>query len=66
MDRGVLSKYKKEDEKLVLSKIMDKINFCETRNKIQVTDFFDLGQKQLVKNLKIICFMVDLKRQKEL
>lgn len=50
MDRGVLSKYKKEDEKLVLSKIMDKINFCETRNKIQVTDFFDLGQKQLVYN----------------
>ena len=50
MDRGVLSKYKKEDEKLVLSKIMDKINFCETRNKIQVTDFFDLCQKQLVYN----------------
>lgn len=50
MDRGVLSKYKKEDEKLVLSKIIDKINFCETRNKIQVTDFFDLGQKQLVYN----------------
>ena len=50
MDRGVLSKYKKEDEKLVLSKIMDKINFCETRNKIQVTDFFDLGQKQVVYN----------------
>lgn len=50
MDRGVLSKYKKEDKKLVLSKIMDKINFCETRNKIQVTDFFDLGQKQLVYN----------------
>ena len=50
MDRGVLSKYKKEDEKLVLSKIMDKINFCETRNKIQVTNFFDLGQKQLVYN----------------
>lgn len=50
MDRGVLSKYKKEDEKLVLSKIMDKLNFCETRNKIQVTDFFDFGQKQLVYN----------------
>lgn len=50
MDRGVLNKYKKEDEKLVLSKIMDKINFCETRNKIQVTDFLDFGQKQLVYN----------------
>ena len=50
MDRSVLNKYKKEDEKLVLSKVMDKISFCETKNKIQVTDFFDLGQKQLIYN----------------
>ena len=50
MDRSVLNKYKKEDEKLVLSKVMDKISFCETKNKIQVTDFLDLGQKQLIYN----------------
>ena len=50
MDRNILSKYKKEDEKLILSKVMDKINFCETRNRIQVTDFLDLGQKQLICN----------------
>ncbi len=50
MDRNVLNKWKKEDEKLILSKVMDKINFCETRNKIQVTDFLDLGQKQLICN----------------
>lgn len=50
MDRSVLNKYKKEDEKLVLSKVVDKISFCETKNKIQVTDFLDLGQKQLIYN----------------
>lgn len=27
---------------------MDKINFCETRNQIQVTDFLDLAQQQLI------------------
>lgn len=50
MGRNVLNKCKKEDEKLILSKVMDKINFCESRNKIQVTDFLDLGQKQLIYN----------------
>ena len=39
---------RKEEEKLLLSKITDKINFCERKNKIQVTDFLDLSQKQQV------------------
>lgn len=50
MDRNILNKYKKEEEKLILSKVIDKISFCETKNKIQVTDFLDLKQKQLVYN----------------
>lgn len=48
MDRSVLNKYNQED-KLILSKIIDKINFCEKRNQIQVTDFLDLGKQELVK-----------------
>lgn len=48
MDRSILNKYKKAEEKLILSKIFDKINFCETRNQIQVTDFLDLAQQQLI------------------
>lgn len=48
MNREVLNKYKKTEEKLILSKILDKINFCETRNQIQVTDFLDLAQQQLI------------------
>lgn len=50
MDRNILNKYKKEEEKLILSKVIDKISFCETKNKIQVTDFLDLKKKQLVYN----------------
>ena len=49
MDRNILNKYKKPEEKLILSRVLDKINFCETRNQIQVTDFLDLAQQQLIK-----------------
>lgn len=48
MDRSILNRYKKVEEKLILSKILDKIYFCETRNQIQVTDFLDLAQQELI------------------
>ena len=48
MDRSLLNKYNQE-EKLILSKIIDKINFCEKRNQIQITDFLDMGKQELVK-----------------
>ena len=47
MDRSILNKYKKPEDKLLLSKIFDKSNFCETRNKLQVTDFLDLAEQNL-------------------
>lgn len=49
MERENLSKYKKPEDKLILSKILDKINFCETRNQIQTTDFLDLAQQELIR-----------------
>ena len=48
MDKSLLNRYKKPEEKIILSKILDKISFCETRNQIQVTDFLDLAQQQLI------------------
>lgn len=48
MDRSLLNKYKKPEEKLILSKILDKISFCETRNQIQVSDFLDLAKQELI------------------
>lgn len=48
MDRNILNQYKKPEEKLILSKIMDKIEFCKLRNQIQVTHFLDEMQQQLI------------------
>lgn len=46
MDKAkVFEKYKKEDERLIISKLFDKISLAEKQNKIQITDFvspFDL------------------------
>ena len=48
MDRSILNKYKNQEERLILSKIIDKIDFCEKRNQIQVTNFFDLSKQELI------------------
>ena len=48
MDRSNLNKYKNPEEKLILSKVLDKIEFCSVRNQVQVTDFLDLAQQQLI------------------
>jgi len=48
MDRGILEKYKKQEDRLLLSKIIDKITFCKEKNKTQNTSFLDLTQRKLV------------------
>lgn len=48
MVKIALNKYKKPEDKLILSKVLDKINFCETKKQIQVTDFLDLAQQDLI------------------
>lgn len=47
MDRTVIYKYKNEKDRLLISKIIDKIKFCETKNKIQTTDFLDMAEQNL-------------------
>lgn len=42
------NKYKNENDKLLISKIIDKIRFCETKNKIQTTDFLDEREQNIV------------------
>lgn len=53
MDKSILNKYNNQEEKLILSKVMDKISFCEKRNQIQVTDFLDLAKQELIKKFLI-------------
>ena len=44
----ILSDYKNQEDKLLLAKVLDKIEFCKTRNKIENTDFLNLAEQDLV------------------
>lgn len=48
--KEILNKYKNEEERLLVSKIIDKINNTKKRNKIVTTDFMDLYQQEIAKN----------------
>lgn len=50
MDRSIINKYKNEKDRLLISKLIDKIKFCETKNKIQTTDFLDEMEQKLLEN----------------
>ena len=46
----LLKDYKKQDDKICLSQVLDKIEFSKNRNKIEYTDFLDMYQISLVEN----------------
>ena len=46
----ILSEYKKQDDKLLLAKILDKIEFVKQKEKLEYTDFLDMYQISLVKS----------------
>lgn len=46
----ILIDYKKQDDKILLAQILDKIEFSKQREKIEYTDFLDMYQDALVKN----------------
>ena len=43
----ILEKYKNEEEKLFVAKILDKIRLAKTRNQIVNTDFLDMHQRKI-------------------
>ncbi len=47
----ILLKYPNQEDKFLISKILDKINFCQTRNKITCTNFLDVRQQNLISKL---------------
>ena len=68
--KEILNRYSNEDEKILMAKVMDKIEFTLNRNTIENTDFLDLYQKELVKDLLrniefIILLGVEVRQQKE-
>lgn len=51
MDKQQLLKdYKKQEDKICLSQVLDKIEFSKTRDKLEHTDFLDMYQVSLVEN----------------
>lgn len=53
----ILSDYKKNDDKILLAQVLDKIEFSKQRDKLEYTDFLDMYQISLVRSfLKKIDF----------
>lgn len=48
--QNILEDYKKQEDRILLSQILDKIEFCKKRNKLEYTDFLDMYQVSLVRN----------------
>ena len=46
----ILSDYKKQEDRLCLAHLIDKINLSKTNNKIEYTEFLDMYQVSLVEN----------------
>lgn len=51
--REILEKYKKEEERLLVARLLDKIEQSEKRNKIEYTDFLDEYQEKIVTKILI-------------
>ena len=55
--RDLLKDYRKQEDKICLAQVLDKIELMQTRGKIEYTDFLDMYQISLVENfLKKIKF----------
>lgn len=47
----ILEKFKKPEDKLLISKLLDKIELCKRRNMITITDFLDMYQRSVTEKL---------------
>lgn len=48
MNREILNDYREKNDKILLAQVLDKIEICQNRNKIEHTAFLDLAQIELV------------------
>ena len=46
-----LTKLQKDEDKILIAKVLDKLKFAENRNKIEITDFLDLRQQCVIKEM---------------
>lgn len=47
----ILNKYENDEDRLLISRLLDKIEFVEKRNTVECTDFLDLKQKSMLENI---------------
>jgi len=47
----ILEEFKKQEQRLIAAKILDKVEFTKTKNKIQTTDFLNLNEQELAMKL---------------
>ncbi len=47
----ILNKFTKEEDRLLVSKLLDKIEFTIKRNSVEYTDFLDMRQRQLLEKV---------------
>ena len=47
--KEILDRYKKVEDKLLISKFFDKIDLCEKTNKIETTDFLNELEQTIIK-----------------
>ena len=46
----LLKDYKRQEDKICLSQVLDRIEFCKIKEKLEYTDFLDMYQISLVEN----------------
>ena len=46
-----LTKQQKDEDKILIAKILDKLKFAENRNKIESTDFLDLREQSVIRKM---------------
>ena len=49
----ILNKYENEDDRLLVSKLLDKIEFTQKKNSIENTQFLDIHQRNILEKLLI-------------
>lgn len=47
----ILEEYKNQEERLLVARVLDKLEFIKTKNKIESTDFMNLYEQELIQKL---------------
>ena len=60
----ILNKYDNEEDKLLVSRVLDKLEFVQKKNSIETTDFLDMHQKtvaeKVLKSQKMYLIIINM------